>query len=248
MSFLIDDQDSQVIFGLTFLRGTYKALQKFPEPKPGVENDWEDENGTDRDLTDRQFKTRSLSIPVLLEGDDENDFEDKLQTFREYITTCGYFNLKVLEKNRQYTLLYANISEYNEYSDHAAFTLELLDDYPHTISPIGDLEQLAMPVVSIANLMQNEVDVTWLNVANAANYSIYKNSVNSLIGAALIAITEGLNTHVAGLTADTTYYFFVIAKASGYANSEAGTISATTTSATLPGIGEMTIGTTFIIG
>lgn len=131
MSFLINDQNAQTVFGLTFLKGTYKALQKLPKRKPGIEIEWADEHGSERDVEVIYYHSRSLTLPVLIESTAANSFEDNLQLFREFITTVGYFNLKAVEKNRQYTLLYDDVSDYEEFEDHATFNLLLIDDFPH---------------------------------------------------------------------------------------------------------------------
>ncbi|TZF81821.1 hypothetical protein FW774_17345 [Pedobacter sp. BS3] len=133
--FKINNVDAAT-YGLMFLQGTYKELLKLAKRKPGVETNWNDENGTERDDEQTVFESRILNIPVLLKGNDTADYIAKLQAFKELIETAGYFNFKAYGINRQYTLLYSDVSNWQDYGSIASFNLVLIDDYPATITPI----------------------------------------------------------------------------------------------------------------
>lgn len=118
-------------FGVTFLDGTYAELLKPAKPKDGVVNDWLDQSGAERDLVDRVLASRTLTLPVMLEGASEADFILKLDAFAEWLKNAGYFLLKCYRLNRKYTLCFTDITDFKGYADHCTFNLVLIDDYPH---------------------------------------------------------------------------------------------------------------------
>jgi len=125
------------VYGATLLDGAYQELRKPAKVKEGLTNNWPEENGTERDLTTRVFETRTLTIPIMIEGTSEADFNQKHQDFIDWIVTAGYFDLKVQRTNRIYKLVYSDVSEYKDYYDHCTFNLILLDDYPHLKTPFA---------------------------------------------------------------------------------------------------------------
>lgn len=124
-------------YRLTFLDGCYKELRKPAKPKGTLINNWPDEHGTERDLSTRYLETRTLTLPVMIEGVSEVDFSLKHQAFNDWILAAGYFDLKVERLNRIYTLIYDDISDYRDFYTFCTFNLILLDDYPHIITPIA---------------------------------------------------------------------------------------------------------------
>lgn len=118
-------------YGVTFLEGVYAELQKPAKAKDGIVVDWIDQNGKQRDLTARTLETRTLVLPVLLEGNNETDFLNKLEAFETWYKNAGYFDFKVYRMNRKYKLCYSEVTEFKGYYDHCTFNLVLFDDYPH---------------------------------------------------------------------------------------------------------------------
>lgn len=133
----INDQVSQVQYGLTFLDGTYTELLKPAKPKERFSNNWRERHGTERDVTNPKLESRTLTLPVMIEGSSENDFLSKHQSFTEWIQAAGYFNLKSYRLNRAYSLLYADATDYIGYATHCTFKLVLTDDFPHIITAIA---------------------------------------------------------------------------------------------------------------
>lgn len=123
------------VYGLTFLEDTYQELRKPAKVKEGLTNNWADEHGTERDLQSRVFETRTLTLPVLIDGSNELDFSQKHQAFIDFIVNAGYFFLKVQRTNRIYKLVYADVTNYKDYYDHCTFDLILFDDYPQLTTP-----------------------------------------------------------------------------------------------------------------
>lgn len=123
------------VYGATFLEDSYKELRKPAKVKEGLTNNWAEQNGTERDLTTRVLETRTLTLPMMIEGDSEADFNTKHQAFIDWIVTVGYFDLKVQRTNRIYKLVYSDVSDYKDYYDHCTFNLILFDDYPHLKTP-----------------------------------------------------------------------------------------------------------------
>ncbi|WP_147284250.1 hypothetical protein [Sphingobacterium spiritivorum] len=124
-----------VYTGLLFLEDSYKELRKPAKVKDAIVNNWQDQHGTERDLQSRKFETRTLTIPVMIEGNNETDFSIKHQTFFDFIVYAGYFDLKVQRTGRIYKLVYSDVSDYKDYYDHCTFNLILFDDYPQLKTP-----------------------------------------------------------------------------------------------------------------
>ncbi|RQO78115.1 hypothetical protein DBR40_09195 [Pedobacter sp. KBW01] len=122
-------------YGVVFLEDTYKELRKPAKVKEGLTNNWPDQNGTERDVATRVLETRTLTVPIMVEGTSEADFNLKHQAFVDWIVTAGYFDLKVQRTNRIYRLIYSDVSDYKDYYDHCTFNLILFDDYPHLKTP-----------------------------------------------------------------------------------------------------------------
>lgn len=118
-------------FGVTFLDGTYAELFKPAKPKDGLVNDFPDSHGAERDLQNRVLASRTLTLPVLLEGTSEDDFVAKLDAFNLWLKDAGYFLLKCYRYNRQFTLCLSDITDFKGYATDCTFNLILIDDYPH---------------------------------------------------------------------------------------------------------------------
>ena len=130
------DQDTQVQYGLTFLKGTYGELLKPAKPKERFANDWREHHGTERDVTNPKLQSRTLTLPAMIEGNSETQFLTRLKNFTDWIQGAGYFNFKCYRHNRAYNLLYVDITDYVAYEMHCTFNLVVVDDFPHIITPI----------------------------------------------------------------------------------------------------------------
>lgn len=135
MDFKINDIDTATM-GIVFLEGVYDELTKPPVPKDTLVNDWDDEHGTERDVTSRVYKSRSLQLPVMIEGSSRADFLSKKQAFVALLLT-GYFNLKCYAINRQFNLIYMDASDFKDYSTYGTMNIIVEDDYPQLNTPIA---------------------------------------------------------------------------------------------------------------
>lgn len=136
--YTINGNDAFDTYGLVFQEGTLNELMRLPERKAGVEHDWPDEDGTQRDLTDLKYASRQLSLKCLLVGDSKADFLQKYDALKTFFVGAGYFDLISLRFSKRWKLLYNSMADYKQESENAAtFTLELIDDYPNTNFPVA---------------------------------------------------------------------------------------------------------------
>ena len=74
--------------------------------------------------------------------------------------------------------------------------------------------------------------VGWSPVTHAVSYNLYRNTENTLHNATFLTSTPNAILYTdTGLETETTYYYFVIAQATGFRDSAAGSASATTATA-----------------
>lgn len=94
--------------------------------------------------------------------------------------------------------------------------------------PGPDITDPTAPVLSVGTITQNSVSLTWTastDNVGVMGYDVYRNSI-------LYATTTGLAQLVTGLTASTTYNFFVRAKDAAGNTTDSNTVSPTTLSGT----------------
>ena len=132
--FKINDIDDTV-WGATFLAGVYDELTKPPMVKDTLANDWADQHGKERDVAARKFKSRQLSLPIMMMGSTAADFLAKKQAFTAMLL-AGYFNLKCYDINRQFNLIYIDANSFKDYSTFCVYNLIVEDDFPHLNTPI----------------------------------------------------------------------------------------------------------------
>ncbi|WP_143960227.1 hypothetical protein [Litoribacter populi] len=135
MIYRINGNDAIQAYGLYFKDGTLEELLKAPEAKEGYSFSWEDEDGTDRDLSQVYYESRELELPVFLWGKGLADFRVKLAALKAQLMSGQRINLDNMELGQRWKLLYRAMSDF-EFSGGlagdvvATFTLSLLDDYP----------------------------------------------------------------------------------------------------------------------
>lgn len=127
-------------YGVTLIRGWREALKGLLEPKTYVSNESRLENGKRITIPTKdtvKYKSREISLPMILEGSSASDYLDKLDSFQEAI--AGKVQLRVpCLKNRIYTLVYSNCSKYGDYGDKRGnFTLKFTELDP-TNRPISE--------------------------------------------------------------------------------------------------------------
>lgn len=127
-------------YGITLIRGWREALKGVLTPKSYVSNESRLENGkriTIPTLDSVRYKSRDVSIQMLLEGTTADDYLDKLDSFQDVL--AGAIKLRVpCLKNRVYTLVYSDCSKYGDYGDkRGIFTLKFTEPNP-TDRPISE--------------------------------------------------------------------------------------------------------------
>ena len=132
-NFLLNNTNASAM-GIFFEDGTNKELLKMAKLKPGITQDWMDEHGTERDDTNLFYESRVLNLPVMLIGANETDLLTKFQAFKDFLMN-GYFMLKCQKLNRQYKLLYSDMTNVDWQPEFVTFTLTLIDDFPQLIIP-----------------------------------------------------------------------------------------------------------------
>lgn len=121
--------------GITFLEGIYDELDKIPEPKDTLLNDWPDQHGKERDVTARFWKSTQMSVHILIKGNTRAEFVANRQWLKG-ILVAGYFNLKCHGINRQFNLVITGVGSQKYYGNIGEVTLLLEDDFPQLITPI----------------------------------------------------------------------------------------------------------------
>lgn len=135
VQFEINNVDSETV-GIIFLEGVYDELTKPPVPKDTLVNDWTDQHGKERDVANRVYKSRSLQLPIMIEGNSRADFLIKKQAFVALLIS-GYFNLKCYDINRQFNLIYIDANDFKDYGSYCTMNLQVEDDYPQLNTPIA---------------------------------------------------------------------------------------------------------------
>ena len=134
----INGSDAFDTYGLVFMEGTLEELMTLAERKPGVENNWPDEDGTERDLDSIQYQSRELTINCLMVGDDKADFLAKYSAFKAFIIAAGYFDFINIKFSKRWKLLYDSMEDYKQLDvKSATFSLNLIDDFPHEEFPVA---------------------------------------------------------------------------------------------------------------
>lgn len=126
-------------YGITLIRGWREALKSLLTPKSYVTNQSRLEHGkryTIPTADSVRYESRELSIQILLEGINADDYLNKLDDFQKAIS--GIFILRIpCLQNRQFTLVYSGFSKYGDYGDKKGiFTLKLIEPDP-TNRPIA---------------------------------------------------------------------------------------------------------------
>jgi len=133
----INGSDAFTTYGIVFKEGTLEQLMTLPERKPGVENNWPDEDGTERDLEVIKYQSREVAVNCVMIGNSKADFKSKYEAFKAFLKDAGYFFLLNQEFQIQWKLLYDGMEDYvQDDLQTASFTLNLIDDFPLEEFPI----------------------------------------------------------------------------------------------------------------
>lgn len=93
------------IFGITISTGMASFLA-FPKRKDSVENNWQEEDGIDKDLADPHFAARDFTLNVNLAADSRADFKTKYYGLYNELKSSGTIELYLADLDETYYLFY----------------------------------------------------------------------------------------------------------------------------------------------
>lgn len=106
MQYEINGQDVSS-YGVTITNG-FAEMFKMPERKDSLTNDWQDENGIEKDLTDPKFKSRQFRLNCVITGDDFNDLKTKYWAFFTLVSTADTIQIYNYEYDTLVGCFYVN--------------------------------------------------------------------------------------------------------------------------------------------
>lgn len=121
-------------YGVTLTKGWREALLTPAAVKSYITNDNRLDNGVSIVASPAYAKKdkRDVSLSFLLEGNTEEDYLNKLESFLDRIAYNGEFCLKVPCLKRVYKLVYSQCSKYGDYGlKKGNFTLKLTENNPN---------------------------------------------------------------------------------------------------------------------
>lgn len=135
---LVDEADSAYVdldtFGITLVRGWREALLTPAPVKSYVTNNSRLEHGQSVIATSKYAKKdkRDLSISFFLEGNSQEDYLKKYESFLDKIAYSGQFCLKVPCLRRVFKLVYSQCSQFGDYGlKKGKFTIKFTESNPN---------------------------------------------------------------------------------------------------------------------
>lgn len=109
--YFIDGKDLWLVFGIVISEGSDDLL-KFPTRKDSISHDWEDENGTDIDLSRVFFASRDINLQCALIAANEADFWAKYNNFIATLAQPELRRLEVSELSSSFYVFYKECSSF----------------------------------------------------------------------------------------------------------------------------------------
>lgn len=135
---LVDEADSAYVdldtFGITLVRGWREALLTPAPVKSYVTNNSRLEHGQSVIATSKYAKKdkRDVSISFFLEGNSQEDYLKKYESFLDKIAYSGQFCLKVPCLRRVFKLVYSQCSQFGDYGlKKGKFTIKFTESNPN---------------------------------------------------------------------------------------------------------------------
>lgn len=135
---LVDEADSAYVdldtFGITLIRGWREALLTPAPVKSYVTNNSRLEHGQSVIATSKYVKKdkRDVSISFFLEGNSQEDYLKKYESFLDKIAYSGQFCLKVPCLRREFKLVYSQCSQFGDYGlKKGKFTIKFTESNPN---------------------------------------------------------------------------------------------------------------------
>lgn len=125
-------------WSMFFADGTYQELVKAPTKKVSPLNfNWSDEHGEQVDRSYNFYESKMMSLPVVMHNSTELELLLKYNQFVNEVLVAGSdIMLSVSFLNRVFKLRYTSVTNVKWDNDLVTFNVELVDDYPHLITPI----------------------------------------------------------------------------------------------------------------
>lgn len=135
---LVDEADSAYVdldtFGITLVRGWREALLTPAPIKSYVTNNSRLEHGQSVIATAKYARKdkRDVSISFFLEGNSQEDYLKKYESFLDKIAYSGQFCLKVPCLRRVFKLVYSQCSQFGDYGlKKGRFTIKFTESNPN---------------------------------------------------------------------------------------------------------------------
>ena len=119
-------------YGVSFVKGSYLQLIRKGASKGYVTNESRLQHGVRMVAKPEyaKYKSRSVSVTILLEASSRRDYVNKIEAFTEKISQ-GLFCLKIPSCYRVFRLVYTDMKIKQEFrNNHATFTLEMTEPNP----------------------------------------------------------------------------------------------------------------------
>jgi hypothetical protein len=119
-------------YGAVFIKPFYEVLLKPAARKDVITNTSRLENGSRNMATIQgtKFKSRDLSLKVMITGSSQSDYLNKIEAFMNAIST-GEITLSVSALNRSYNLVYSDCASYGDYGlKKGIFTIRFTEYKP----------------------------------------------------------------------------------------------------------------------
>lgn len=125
-------------WGMSFSDGVYRELLQAPTKKMDpLSLSWSDQDGTEADRTYNKYESKSMSLPVFIEADSEEQLLLNYNQFvNEVLTTGQDIILDCTFLKRRFVLRYRSTSNTFWSENVVSFNIEVFDDYPATLTPI----------------------------------------------------------------------------------------------------------------
>lgn len=102
-------------YGLVIQTGT-AGLLEFPRRKPGLQNNWREENGTEQDLELVRFEDKEVTLKCAFLADDDTEFWTNYDAFFEELTQEGWQELYIDDHGKTYEMYYRGTSRFEKRS------------------------------------------------------------------------------------------------------------------------------------
>ncbi|ADY51512.1 hypothetical protein Pedsa_0940 [Pseudopedobacter saltans DSM 12145] len=133
----INGADSEIAYSLFFENGTYQELVKAPAKKSGLQQDWPDQDGIEVDMTANKYQSKPVALPAVIYAQSEAELLLKYNAFVTGVLLApARITVDAVGLNRRFSLRYESVSNTVWNETDVTFAINLIDDFPATITPI----------------------------------------------------------------------------------------------------------------